>query len=56
MKHEDVKEDKALIKKVVKKEALKGMKKGGATKKRKVKKMARGGGVEQRGKTRGKFI
>jgi hypothetical protein len=33
-----------------------GMKKGGATKKRKVKKMARGGGVEQRGKTRGKFI
>ena len=28
---EDVKEDKALIKKVVKKEALKGMKKGGPT-------------------------
>ena len=31
MKHDDVKEDKALIKKVVKKEALKGMKKGGVT-------------------------
>ena len=30
-KHDDVKEDKALIKKVVKKEALKGMKKGGVT-------------------------
>lgn len=33
-----------------------GMKKGGAVKKRKVKKMARGGGCETRGKTRGKFI
>ena len=30
-KHDDVKEDKALIKKVVKPEALKGMKKGGVT-------------------------
>ena len=31
MKHDDVAEDKKLIKKVVKKEALKGMKKGGVT-------------------------
>ena len=31
MKHEDVAADKALIKKTVKKEALKGMKKGGVT-------------------------
>ena len=30
-KHDDVAEDKKLIKKVVKKEALKGMKKGGVT-------------------------
>ena len=31
MKHDDMAEDKKLIKKVVKKEALKGMKKGGVT-------------------------
>ena len=31
MKHEDVKEDKKMIKQMVKKEALKGMKKGGPT-------------------------
>ena len=33
-----------------KQQSMKGLKKGGATK------MARGGGVESRGKTRGKFI
>ena len=31
MKHEDIKEDKKMIKQMVKKEALKGMKKGGVT-------------------------
>jgi hypothetical protein len=30
-KHDDIKEDKALIKQTVKKSALKGMKKGGVT-------------------------
>ena len=31
MKHDDIKEDKKLIKETVKKSALKGMKKGGVT-------------------------
>ncbi len=60
MKHEDIKLDKKIVKKAVsmhdkqqhggKQTDLKGLKKGGCTK------MARGGGCEVRGKTRGRII
>ena len=55
MKHDDVKEDKALIKQVVKKEALKGMKKGGVTSaamKKYGRNLARA--MNQKGSSRGK--
>ena len=60
MKHEDIKLDKKIVKKAVslhdkqqhggKKTDLKSLKKGGCTK------MARGGGIEKKGKTKGKII
>jgi len=59
MKHEDIKMDKKTVKKAVgmhesqlhggKKSNLKSLKSGGCTK------MAKGGGIEVRGKTRGKM-
>jgi hypothetical protein len=59
MKHEDIKLDKKIVKKAVsmhdkqqhggKKTNLKTLKKGGCAK------MVRGGGIEVRGKTRGKM-
>lgn len=55
MKHEDIAADKALIKKTVKKEALKGMKKGGVTSldmKKYGRNLARA--MNQKGSSRGK--
>jgi hypothetical protein len=59
MKHEDIKKDKPMMKKIADVEAKKevkkhekklhGMKKGGMC-------MARGGGIETKGKTKGTFI
>jgi hypothetical protein len=60
MKHEDIKMDKKTVKKAVgmhesqlhggKKSNLTKLKSGGCTK------MAKGGGIEKRGKTRGKMV
>lgn len=62
-KHEDVKMDKKVVKKAIgmhdkqlhggKKTSLEGLKKGGMCS---VKKMAKGGGIEKKGKTKGKII
>ena len=58
MAHTDMAKDKPMMKKVAKEEvkshekAMHGMKKGGMT----VKKMARGGGCEVKGKTKGTMI
>ena len=55
MKHDDIAEDKKLIKQTVKKEALKGMKKGGPTsldRKKFGKNLSRA--MNQKGSSRGK--
>jgi uncharacterized protein (DUF2345 family) len=60
VKHSDVAKDKPVMKKVAKEEvkkhekAMHGMKKGGMA--CAPKKMARGGGIETKGKTKGKMI